>query len=137
MIAWPRSVPVYAHRRPVDMRKSYDTLGAIVTTSMPRTLLSGAVFLFVGRDRRRAKALFFDGTGVCVLAKRLDKGRFANVWADDGAAPLTLSASELALFFEGSEHVGRIALSPAVIDPSRDLKVSPQKFSSPLDTTRR
>jgi len=137
VIAWPRSVPVYAHRSPVDMRKSYDTLGAIVTTSMPRTLLSGAVFLFVGRDRRRAKALFFDGTGVCVLAKRLDKGRFANVWADDGAAPLTLSASELALFFEGSEHVGRIALSPAVIDPSRDLKVSPQKFSSPLDTTRR
>jgi transposase len=119
------------------MRKSYDTLGAIVTASMPRSLLSGAVFLFVGRDRRRAKALFFDGTGVCVLAKRLDKGRFANVWAEDGATPLLLSASELALFFEGSEHVGRIALSPAVIDPSRDLKVSPQKFSSPLDTTTR
>lgn len=137
MIAWPRSVPVYAHRSPVDMHKSFDTLGAIVTASMPRALLSGAVFLFVGRDRRRAKALFFDGTGVCVLAKRLDKGRFANVWADGGAAPLVLSASELALFFEGSEHVGRIALSPAVIDPSRDLKVSAQKFSSPLDTTTR
>lgn len=133
MIAWPRSTPVYVHRRPVDMRKSFDTLGAIVSASMSRDLLSGAVFLFVGRDRRRAKALFFDGTGVCVLAKRLDKGRFANVWSDDGAAPLVLSASELALFFEGSEHVGRIALSPAVIDPSRDLKISSRLFASPLD----
>lgn len=137
MIAWPRSVPVYAHRSPVDTRKSFDTLGAIATASMPRTLLSGAVFLFVGRDRRRAKALFFDGAGVCVLAKRLDKGHFANVWVDGGAAPLVLSVSDLALFFEGSEHVGRIPLNPAVIDPSHDLKVSALKFSSPLDTTTR
>jgi transposase len=119
------------------MRKSFDTLGAVVSASMPRTLLSGAVFLFVGRDRRRAKVLFFDGTGVCVLAKRLDKGRFANVWAEDNATPLTLSASELALFFEGSEHVGRIPLSPAAIDPSRDLTISSQKFSRPLDKTTR
>lgn len=137
MIAWPRAVPIYAHRRPVDMRKSFDTLAAIVVKAMPRTLLSGAVFVFVGRDRRRAKALFFDGTGVCVLAKRMDKGRFANVWTDEGAPPLVLTASELALFFEGSEHVGRIALSPAVIDPSRDLTMSPEKFSTPLDKATR
>ncbi len=133
MIPWPRSVPIFAHRAPVDMRKSFDTLAALVTASMPRDVLSGAVFLFVGRDRRRAKALFFDGTGVCVLAKRLDKGRFANLWSPTMTGPLKLSASELALFFEGSEHVGRVALSPPVIDPSRDLKTSPEKFSIHLD----
>ena len=136
MIAFPRAVPIFVHRKPTDMRKSFDTLAAIVTEAMPKTLLSGAVFVFVGRDKRRAKALFFDGTGICVLAKRMAKGHFADVWSDD-ASPLALTASELALLLEGSAHVGRVALSPAPLDPARDLKVAPGKFSTPLDTRTR
>ncbi len=137
MIGWTRSQLVFVYRRPVDMRKSFDTLAAIVTAAMPSSLLSGAIFVFVGRDRRRAKALFFDGTGLCVVAKRMDKGHFANVWTDEITQPLVLTATELALFFEGSEHIGRIALSPAVLDPSRELRVSPEKFFTPLDSTSR
>ena len=53
MIAWPRSVPVYAHRRPVDMRKSFDTLGAVVSASMPRTLLSAWISGGSGGARSR------------------------------------------------------------------------------------
>lgn len=129
MIAWSRNVAVYAFRKPVDMRKSFDTLAALASLVAPRTLLSGAVFLFVGKDRRRAKVLFFDGTGLCVLAKRLERGRFADLWSDD-ASPRTLSPSELALFLEGSEHVGRIALSPATLDLTRDLRASKEIFAT-------
>lgn len=129
MIAWSRNVAVYAFRTPVDMRKSFDTLAALASLAAPRALLGGAVFLFVGKDRRRAKVLFFDGTGLCVLAKRLEKGRFANVWSDD-ASPRTLSPSELALFLEGSEHVGRVPLSPATLDLTSDLRASKEIFAT-------
>ena len=62
----------------------------------------------------RAKVLLFDGTGLCIYMKRLDKGRFAKLWKSDGGA-LSLTMSELSLFLEGSELVGKRALSPAPI----------------------
>ncbi len=96
------------------MRKSFDTLSALVVGTMGRELLGGDVFLFVGRSRKRAKALFFDGTGLCLYAKRLERGRFAALWkrAQDGQ-PMQLALAELALFLEGSDLVGRAALAPA------------------------
>lgn len=130
MIGLPRAVAVFAHRTPVDMRKSFDALSAVVVSAMPRDLLSGSLFVFVGRDRRRAKVLYFDGTGLCVLAKRLSKGRFADLWSADAGAPLTLTSSELALFLEGCSVVGRMPLSPSALDPSSDLKIHPSSFKS-------
>ena len=119
MIGPTRRVRVFAFSAPVDMRKSYDTLNAIVANELGHNVLAGDVFVFVGRTRTRAKMLYWDGTGMCVLQKRLEKGRFAAPWE---RAPTSLSLewtpSELALFFEGSEHVGRIALSPPTWDPS-------------------
>ena len=100
------------------MRKSFDTLSAIVREQVERDVLDGALFLFVGRDCRRAKVLFWDGTGLCVLAKRLEKGRFAAPWSHNKKARvLEWTTSELALFLEGSELVGRIALSPPAWKP--------------------
>jgi transposase len=114
VIGTTRRLAVYAYGQPCDMRKSFDTLSALVTEGMGRDLLGGDVFLFVGRSRKRAKALFFDGTGLCLYAKRLERGRFAALWqrAQDGQS-VQLALSELALFFEGSELVGRAVLAPA------------------------
>ena len=100
------------------MRKSFDTLGAIVREPMKHDILEGALFVFVGRDRRRAKVLFWDGTGLCVLAKRLEKGRFAAPWERSKTGALEWTTSELALFLEGSELVGRVPLSPPAWKPS-------------------
>ena len=80
MIGLPRGVSVFAFDEPCDMRKSFDTLTALVTERMSRDVLSGDLFLFVARDRRRAKVLYFDGTGMCLLAKRLEKGQFSAAW---------------------------------------------------------
>jgi len=119
MIGPTRRVRVFAFTAPVDMRKSYDTLGAVVAHELGHDVLDGDVFLFVGRTRKRAKALYWDGTGLCVLQKRLEKGRFAAPWERaKSSGALEWTPSELALFLEGSEHVGRLALSPPMWDPS-------------------
>jgi transposase len=114
VIGSTRQVSVFACGAPTDMRKSFDSLYALVGQQLGRDPLSGDMFLFVGKNRRRAKVLFWDGTGLCVFAKRLEKGRFAAPWERlDLDGILRLTTSELALFLEGSELVGKVALSPA------------------------
>ena len=117
MIGSTRQVAVYVHTSPVDMRKSYDTLAVLVVRDLKQRLLSGDVFLFVGKTRRRAKALYWDGTGLVLVQKRLEAGRFAAPWARPSTAPLRWTMSELSLFIEGSELVGRMPLSPPVWTP--------------------
>lgn len=107
-----RRVMVYAYAQPVDMRKGFDGLTALVTEGLHREALSGDAFIFVSRDRVRAKVLHWDGTGLCIYAKRLERGRFARLWRDESNAPITLTVSELDLFLDGSTMVGRVALSP-------------------------
>lgn len=113
MIGSTRQVAVFAFGAPVDMRKSFDALSALVTNEMKRELLSGHLFLFAGKNRRRAKVLYWDGTGLCVFAKRLEKGRFAVLWAAEPGRALQLTMTELSLFLEGSELVGKVTLSPS------------------------
>lgn len=110
-----RRITVYAYARPTDMRKGFDGLCALVTQGLQHNPLSGDVYLFVSRDRVRAKVLHWDGTGLCVFAKRLERGRFAAVWREDLNAPVTLTVSELQLFLDGSTLVGRVTLSPPAL----------------------
>ena len=111
---------VFVYREPVDMRKSYDTLAALVEGPMQQSVLSGDVFVFIGRRRKRARALYFDGTGLCLLCKRLEKGHFAAPWKRPGEGPLPLTMSELALLLEGSEIALRVRLSPEPYRPMQD-----------------
>ena len=117
MIGLGRRVPVFAWGEPTDMRKNFDTLACLVREQMKHDVLDGAIFVFVGRNRRRAKVLFWDGTGLCVLAKRLEKGRFAAPWESATPGAVQGTTSELALFLEGSEPVGRVPLSPPAWKP--------------------
>lgn len=112
MIGSTRAVRVYAYTLPVDMRKGFDGLFGIITSHLERDPLSGDLFLFVARNRKRAKVLLWDGTGLCLYAKRLEKGQFAKLWAGEDQATLELTMSELSLFLEGSRLVGKVAVSP-------------------------
>jgi tellurite resistance protein len=77
-----RRVQVYAYTRPTDMRKGFDGLCALVTQGLHCDVLSGDIFIFISRDRIRAKTLQWDGTGLCLYAKRLEHGRFAPLWRE-------------------------------------------------------
>ena len=112
MIALLPGRRVFAYAGPVDMRKGYDSLAALVVQDLERDVLSGELFLFVARNRVRAKILVFDGSGLCLFAKRLEKGRFACLWRGRRGGVLRLSRAELALFLEGSQVVGRKGLLP-------------------------
>jgi transposase len=108
---------VYAYRAPVDMRKSFDTLTALVVQGLQRDILAGDMFVFVSKTRRRAKVLFWDGTGLCLFAKRLEKGHFAAPWSCAGDGPLSLTVNELELLLEGSDLVWKVPLSPTPWGP--------------------
>ncbi len=107
-----RRVTVYAYARPTGMRKGFDGLSALVTDGLQRDPLNGDVYIFVSRDRVRAKVLHGDGTGLCIYAKRLERGRVAHLWREDREAPMTLTVSELDLFLDGSTAIGCVALTP-------------------------
>ena len=70
MIGSTRQVAVFAFGGPIDMRKGFDGLAAVVTQNLGRDPLSGDVFLFVNRTRKRAKVLLWDGTGLCIYANQ-------------------------------------------------------------------
>jgi transposase len=112
VIGSTRQVRVHAYGKPADMRKGYDGLCALVRSELGRDPLDGDLYLFAGRTRRRAKVLLWDGTGLCVYAKRLEGRRFACLWREGDGGSLRLTLNELQLFLEGSALVGRVEVSP-------------------------
>ena len=116
-----RSVRVFAHAAPTDLRKGYDGLSALVRESLGRDPTSGDLFLFVSRNRIRAKVLLWDGTGLCVFMKRLERGRFAAPWERTRGLQIELTPAELGLLLDGCDLVGRRRLSPPEVDPKQLL----------------
>lgn len=100
------------------MRRGFEGLWALASQQLGRDVLAGDLFLFLGRDCRRAKVLFFDGTGLCLLHKRLAQGRFACLWRQPQGPCLQLTHTELQLFLEGCTLVGSVPLSPSPLPPS-------------------
>ena len=72
----PHGVEVYVGLEPVDLRWGFDRLAGVVRERVGREARSGALFVFFGRRRDALKIVFFDGTGMCLFYKRLDRGTF-------------------------------------------------------------
>jgi transposase len=96
---------VWVFLSPVDMRRSYDSLYGLVK-SFNSNPLNGDLFLFMSKDRKKEKALFWDQNGLMIWMKRLEKGCFADVFSRG-----KMTMNELSLFFEGSKSV-KNKLSP-------------------------
>jgi transposase len=72
----PSGVEIYVALEPVDMRLSFDRLAGLAKEQTGYEARSGALFIFFGKRRDSLKLLFFDGSGMAIFYKRLDKGTF-------------------------------------------------------------
>ena len=125
MIGSTRNVRVWAYAAPADLRKGFNGLQGLVVSEVGGNPLSGDCFLFVNRNRTRAKVLLWDGTGLCIYQKRLERGRFASLWRKEAMKPssVELTISELSLFLEGCQLLQRVRLSPAPFIPKPIVEV--------------
>jgi transposase len=85
--------------KPVDFRKGMDSLAALVTQALSLDPFTGDIFIFRSRRMDRLKILIWDGSGLCLVSKRLESGSFAWPPIRDGA--VTLTAAQLHLLFTG------------------------------------
>ena len=94
-------IRVQLYGQPVDMRKSFDGLSALAAHAMGLDPLSGALFVFIYRRATQIKVLYFDRSGYCVWAKRLEAGRFISDWRVVRSRAMDWTA--LKLLLEGIE----------------------------------
>ena len=92
---------IYVGIEAVDMRKGFEGLYGLVRDQLGQDPLSGYLFLFSNRTRTRLKALVWDGSGLWVCAKRLEKGRFRWPAANEKQHSVSMRAEELAMLVNG------------------------------------
>jgi transposase len=110
------AVRVMMATRPVDFRKGVDGLAALVRDTMGADPFSGTVYVFRAKRADRVKLIFWDGTGVVLVAKRLEEGAFRWPKIEDGVVRLT--AAQISALLEGLDwtriHAAREVTVPAV-----------------------
>ena len=94
-------IRVFVYGQPTDMRKSYDGLYALARNGLRQDVLSGHLFVFINRRGSQVKILYFDRSGWCIWAKRLEAGRFISDWRDVHSREIDWTA--LKLMLEGIE----------------------------------
>lgn len=99
MIGPTGAVRVMVATRPVDFRKGAEGLAALVREEMGADPFSGAVYVFRAKRADRIKLIFWDGSGVCLYAKRLEDGAFR--WPNVADGVMRLTAAQLSALLEG------------------------------------
>jgi transposase len=117
MISFNRRTKVFVCKEPTDMRASYDTLFAKSKGVLNQDPFSGHMFVFINRNRNSIKCLYYDGTGLVLVCKRLAKGVFSRI-NPMFKGEIILTAAEFALFFEGADLEKRFIESPSEIKKS-------------------
>ena len=117
MIGLGGAVRVMVSTRPVDFRKGAEGLAALVREEMKSDPFSGVVYVFRAKRADRVKLVYWDGTGVCLFAKRLEDGKFRWPNVQDGV--IRLSAAQLAALLEGLDwrRVHAVRETPAPMQP--------------------
>lgn len=99
MLIDPSRVRVFLATGSTDMRKSINTLGVLVESSLSLDLFSGSLFVFCGKNRQTVKILYWDRNGFCLWQKRLEKGRFR--WPEQKEDAREITGRELSWLLEG------------------------------------
>ncbi len=115
MIALNRRTKIFVCKESTDMRSSYDSLFSRAKSILQQDPFSGHLFLFVNKSRSSCKCLYFDGTGLVVVSKRLEKGTFSKI-NPFFKGEIVLTQAEFSLFFEGADLEKRFIESPIKYD---------------------
>jgi transposase len=92
---------IFFYDKPIDLRKGHSSLARLVTSETKFELMEGMLFLFVSRNRKTLKGLFFDGSGLVILHKKLDSGKFMST--NFLVSPLELYEDDFKIIFHGGE----------------------------------
>jgi len=103
---------VFLACKPIDLRNGFDGLSAKVLAVLRQDPFSGHLFVFRGKRGDYLKALYWDGSGMCLFAKRLEKGKF--VWPPLVDGGLMLTPAQLALLIEGIDWRRTVAPEPTM-----------------------
>jgi transposase len=106
MLSFPGSLRVFVALESCDMRKGFEGLAGLVHTALREDLKSGALFVFGNRRRTRLKLLYWDGSGLWVMTKRLEKGTFSWPKDTEGKRKLVLRPEALAMLTDGVDLRG-------------------------------
>lgn len=134
MIAMNRRTRIFVCREPTDMRSSYDSLVERSKSVFKRDPMTGHLFVFVNQHRSSMKALYYDGTGLVIVAKRLEKSRFSMI-NPRHQGDVILTQAEFNLFFEGANLEKRFIDSPVEIKRKsviRKVKKNPKTSETAL-----
>jgi transposase len=99
MIALPAGTQVWLAAGQTDLRKGFDGLAALVQVQLSEDPFSGQLYVFRGRRGDRLKILWWSGDGLCLFAKRLERGKF--VWPQATSGTVSLTAAQLSMLMEG------------------------------------
>jgi transposase len=99
MIAPPAGAHIWIAAGVTDLRRGFTGLSALVQTALVQDPFAGHVFVFRGRRGDLIKLLWFDGDGLCLFAKRLERGRF--VWPRAESGSVSLTRAQLSMLLEG------------------------------------
>ena len=104
MLSLPSNVKLYLADSPVDFRKSFNGLTAIVESEFGMNIQNGHVFVFLNRRSTQVKLLFWERDGLSLVAKRLEAGTFRRIRREGSVAPhIEIDAAELVFLLEGIE----------------------------------
>jgi len=99
MISVPAGTQIWIAAGVTDLRRGFDGLSGVVQTILEENPFSGHVFLFRGRRGDLIKLLWWDGDGLCLFAKRLERGRF--IWPKAESGKVSLTRAQLSMLLEG------------------------------------
>jgi transposase len=99
MIALPAGTRIWIAAGVTDLRRGFTGLSAMVQTKLGQDPFSGHVFVFRGRRGHLLKLLWWDGQGLCLFAKRLERGKF--LWPKAESGTVNLTKAQLAMLLEG------------------------------------
>ena len=118
MIALNRRTRIFVSKDPADMRASYDTLFRKSKEIFDQDPFSGHLFVFMNKRRTSCKCLYYDGTGLVIIAKRLESGLFTRLNLHH-RGDIIMTQAEFALFFEGADLRKRFLESPHEVKKGR------------------